>query len=191
MPAYLARIELQCSTQLLVEIFCPHHSGRSPSERGFNASRKQPAAFHTPDVLLTDGGDIPEEPPDGGTLPVSAGGVGPAFALVVGVPDGSDVGWVTTGTFTLVVVGVSLAVVEVVAGDGPETGFGATAAPPAQFAGLVARPGPAWIGLQPGSWDNGPFRPISSLTLDFFLHASLAGPSWIEPAPKQLGEFRA
>lgn len=100
-PAYLARIESQCSTQLLDEIFCPHHSGRLPSERGFNASEKHPAAFHTPDVLLTDGGDISEEPPDGGTVSV---GVGPAFALVVGVTGDDDVGLVSTGTGLLVVV---------------------------------------------------------------------------------------
>lgn len=81
-------------------------------------------------------------------------------------------------------LGVSPPVGKVVAEEGRPLEIGSTVGAPAQFPGAVARPGPAWIGLQPGNCDSGPFKPISSLMLDVFLHASLAAPSCFEPAPK-------
>lgn len=154
-PAYFAPMESQCATQLLDVIFAPHHSGCCPKERGFNASRKHPAAFHTPDLLLTDAGDCPE----GSLVPLGAGSEG-------AVVTGSAGAVVVTGSEGAVVVAGLDA-------TGAVTDVGSATFPlTAQLAGFVARPGPGWIGLQPGKAFKGFVAPISSLTLGAIVHAS-------------------
>lgn len=149
MPAYLAPIESQCSTQLLDEIWLPHHSGCFPSERGFNASRKQPAAFHTPDLLLTEAGNCPDEDPplEDDSLPVGTGLEGAVDDGLTGISIGEETAEVVCTTFPAV---VAVAASTVEADDelfeeamGGATGRPGERLPSAQFVGLVARPGPA------------------------------------------------
>lgn len=148
-PAYFAPRESQCSTQLLDEVLLPQYSICFPRERGFTVSRKQPAAFQTPDVLLTEAGFKPEEDPLVEDDPVSVG------------PEVTGAGTAVSGDLA-----------------------------PAQLVALVARPGPGWIGLQPGSAFNAPLLPMSCLTTGAIVHASLSASLCTEPAPKHCGESR-
>lgn len=90
-------------------------------------------------MLLTDGGDNPD--PDPVLVLLGVGGDG---ALVVcATDDAEDAVWVFTGPAAAVVVWTSLAVVAVLEATALDTEVGPAAVPPPQFAGFVARPGPA------------------------------------------------
>ncbi|KAL8942863.1 MAG: hypothetical protein Q9216_001406 [Gyalolechia sp. 2 TL-2023] len=105
---------------------------RSPVSQGPRIHRVE-----VPDVLLTDTGCKPD--------PVLLG-LGLGGALDDGFTGGGELTGVEPGLDT-VVAGKELWD-EVL---GPVTEVGGDTAPPAQLATLVAGPGPAWIGLQPGS----------------------------------------
>lgn len=156
-PAYLAPSELQRSTQLLEVIWRPHHSGCFPSERGFSASRKQPAAFHTPDLLLTEAGSSPDVDPvfEGDptlVYPGLEGAVDDCRTDVLTVVERAEV----VCTTLLVVIAVAALTVEAEEelfeeadeelfeeAMGAATELAGATLPAAQFVGVVARPGPA------------------------------------------------
>lgn len=148
-PAYLAPIESQRSTQLLEVIGRPHHSGCFPRERGFKESRKQPAAFHTPDLLLTEAGSCPDEDPpvEGDPTLVYPGLEGVVDDCRTGVLTGVERAEVVCTTL-LTVVAVAALTVEAdeelfEEAIGAATELAGETLPTAQFVGVVARPGPA------------------------------------------------